>query len=199
MEAPWSCEPSASEASKFSQSQSDAALFYWYDTRKEDAPDTGNNSGLTAAQIASIGTFEECSVHFAVQESWPPRCSTPDGRTFAQDIGNELAKMDLITIDSPRPTATVSSPLTITGKARGTWYFEASFPIELQDSSGKVIAQHYAEAQGEWMTENFVPFKATLTYPAQPTGSRGKLILRKDNPSGLSQNDDSLIIPIVFK
>lgn len=173
---------------------------YWYGSREANTAPGQSNNGLTDAQIALIGTFEECRVHFAVQESWPPRCSTPDGRTFAQDIGNELAKMDLITIDSPRPTATITgSPLTISGKARGTWYFEASFPIELQDASGTVIARHYAEAQSEWMTEAFVPYKATLTYPAQPAGSRGKLILRKDNPSGLPEHDDALIVPVVFQ
>lgn len=171
---------------------------YWYtDVRAPKNPDTQN--GLSEQDIAKIGSFEECAVHYPTQESWPPRCSTPDGRTFAQDIGNELAKMDLITIDAPRPRATVISPMTITGKARGTWYFEASFPIELQDASGTVIATHYAEAQSDWMTEDFVPFKATLTFPAQSPGSVGKLILRKDNPSGDAIRDDQLVVPVVFQ
>lgn len=174
---------------------------YWY-MRIYAPVDNGQSAqnGLSQEDIAKIGSFEECAAHYPTQESWPPRCATPDGRTFAQDIGNELVKQDLITIDAPRPTATIpGSPLTISGKARGTWYFEGSFPIELQDASGNVIARHYAEAQSEWMTTEFVPFKATLTFPAQPQGSRGRLILRKDNPSGLPEHEDQLIVPVVFQ
>ncbi len=160
---------------------------YWY-----------MHKAATAKSIAKISSFEECGALYPVMESYPPRCATPDGRSFTQDVGNELSKMDLITIDAPRPTAKISSPLTVTGKARGTWYFEASFPVELQDAQGNVIVQTHAEAQSDWMTEDFVPYKLTLTFPTQPAGSHGKLILRKDNPSGDPAKDDSLVVPVVF-
>lgn len=106
---------------------------------------------------------------------------------------------DLIMVGSPTKGATVSSPLTITGSARGNWYFEASFPIELRDASGKVIAQGHGEAQSDWMTQDFVIFKATLTYPAQPAGSRGTLILKNDNPSGDPARDKAVEVPVVFR
>ncbi len=123
----------------------------------------------------------------------PMGTSTPTGNE------NAIAQIsDLIVVGSPTKNFTISSPLVITGNARGTWYFEASFPVELKDASGKTIAQHYAEAQSDWMTENFVPFKSTLTFPKQPAGSKGTLILHKDNPSGLPENDRSLEIPVVF-
>jgi len=54
-----------------------------------------------------------------------------------------------------------------------------------------------AQAEGEWMTTEFVPFKATLNFE-KPSVKTGKLILKKDNPSGLSQNDDELVVPIKF-
>ena len=105
---------------------------------------------------------------------------------------------DLITIDSPLPHSSVTSPLTITGRARGTWYFEASFPIDIKDASGKVIAQGHAEAESDWMTENYVPFKATLSYPPQQSGSRGVLVIKNDNPSGDPARDKKVEIPVVF-
>lgn len=92
----------------------------------------------------------------------------------------------------------ITSPQKITGKARGNWYFEASFPIELQDNQGNVIAVAIAQAQGEWMTEDFVPFSANLVFPSQVVGSMGKLVLKKDNPSGMPEHDASLIIPVQF-
>jgi len=44
-----------------------------------------------------------------------------------------------------------------------------------------------------------VPFTATLTFTKPPYENSGTLILKKDNPSGLPQNDAALEIPIVFK
>jgi hypothetical protein len=55
-----------------------------------------------------------------------------------------------------------------------------------------------AQAQGDWMTEDFVPFTATLTFPAQPAGSLGKIVLKRDNPSGEPQNDASIVVPVQF-
>ncbi len=103
----------------------------------------------------------------------------------------------MVEMTSPLPSQLVT-PLTLTGRARGPWYFEASFPIELRDSNNVVIATTVAQAQWDWMTENWVPFTATLTFPAQPISSTGTLVLKKDNPSGEPQNDASLVIPVQF-
>lgn len=117
-----------------------------------------------------------------------------------ENLGNELEKKDLIRITSPRPNDTIESPLSITGLARGNWFFEASFPVVLTDWDGKIIAESFATAQDEWMTTEFVPFTATLQF-TKPLGNNknGTLILRKDNASGLPEHDDALEIPIVFK
>ncbi len=48
------------------------------------------------------------------------------------------------------------------------------------------------------MTTNFVSFTATLTFPAQPANSQGTLKFKKDNPSGLPQNDQDFQVPIQF-
>lgn len=104
---------------------------------------------------------------------------------------------DLIQVDAPVANAVVSSPLTITGKARGTWYFEASFPVRLLDANGGELAVVPAQAQGDWMTENFVPFKATLAF-GESTTKTGTLILQNDNPSGLPENSKEIQIPVQF-
>jgi len=106
---------------------------------------------------------------------------------------------DLITEDSPAINAAVGSPITISGQARGTWYFEASFPVELLDANGKTITAAPAKAQGDWMTTDFVPFALSLPFAAQPAGSKGTLVLHKDNPSGDPARDQSVSIPVVFK
>ena len=107
-------------------------------------------------------------------------------------------KDDLIVVDTPRPGSQVASPLIVKGKARGSWYFEGSFPITLTDWDGKIIAEGYATAQGEWMTTEYVPFTASIKYelPADTPYRRGFLILRKDNPSDDPALDNSLELQI---
>jgi Immunoglobulin-like domain of bacterial spore germination len=110
----------------------------------------------------------------------------------------------LIIVDVPLPNTLISSPLQITGKARGPWYFEASFPVSVVNWDGLIIAEGIATAEGDWMTEDFVPFTATLTFtsPYQATDpvfmQKGALILQKDNPSGLPEHDAAIEIPLKF-
>jgi ABC-type Fe3+-hydroxamate transport system substrate-binding protein len=94
------------------------------------------------------------------------------------------------------PGDTVTSPLTVTGEASG-WYFEASFPVRLLDGNGNEIAVAPAQAQDDWMTTDFVPYSATLTFTT-PATATGTLVLEKDNPSGEPANAESVMIPVTF-
>lgn len=143
-----------------------------------------------------IENFQDCAnAGYAVMESYPRQCRTPDGKNFTEDIGNELEKMDLIRINDPRPNQEVISPINIEGEARGFWFFEADFPVKLLDGGGNVLASKYVTAQGEWMTENFVPYEGLLEFNVTEE-TDAILVLEKDNPSGLPENDDELRIPI---
>lgn len=115
------------------------------------------------------------------------------------DGGGVPDKSDFIRLTSPLPNTVISSPLTIRGVARGSWFFEASFPIALTDWDGRIIAETIATAEGDWMTEDFVPFTATLTFDPADAGAysdRATLILQKENASGLPEHDDALEIPL---
>ncbi|MBP9105993.1 MAG: Gmad2 immunoglobulin-like domain-containing protein [Gemmatimonadaceae bacterium] len=105
---------------------------------------------------------------------------------------------DLIELRTPLPNAIVQTPLTLEGRARGPWFFEASFPVHLLDADGDTLAVMPAHADGEWMTEAFVPFKVTLTF-TPPASQTGTLILAKDNPSGLPEHAAELRVPIRFR
>ena len=147
----------------------------------------------------SVTDFESCAMSGnPIMESYPRQCRTPDGRSFTEDIGNELEKSDLIIVENPRPNQVISSPLQIKGQARGTWFFEGSFPAKLLDDNGKVLAIKPLQSQGEWMTTEFVLFVGTFEFP-MPETEKGVLVLQKDNPSDLRQYDDELRIPIRFE
>lgn len=153
---------------------------------------------LKTPQI-EVKNFNDClKAGYPIMESYPRQCKIPEGKNFVEDIGNELEKIDLIKISNPRPNQEIESPIIIEGEARGFWFFEASFPVKIFDENNNLLGEIIAQAQSEWMTENFVPFHATLEFPT-PSTKTGKLILEKDNPSGLPEHDDQLIIPVVFK
>ncbi|MFH1820624.1 MAG: GerMN domain-containing protein [Candidatus Nealsonbacteria bacterium] len=146
----------------------------------------------------AVDNFEECAIAgYPVLESYPRQCKTPDGKTFTENIGNELEKSDLIRIDNPHPNQGIESPLKVIGEARGYWFFEASFPVKVFDDNGFLLGIKPAQALKEWMTEDFVPFSTTFPFTF-PSTSKGKLILEKDNPSGLPEHADELIIPVYF-
>jgi len=108
------------------------------------------------------------------------------------------ASTDLITIELPSPGAVTGKEFSVIGKARGFWFFEASFPIQVLDKNGNVLVNTFATAEGEWMTESFVPFKVTIKAPETYTGP-ATLVLLKDNASGLPEHDASVSFPITIE
>jgi len=105
----------------------------------------------------------------------------------------------LITLTSPRANEEVQSPFIITGKAKGNWFFEGSFPVVLTNADGLTITETIATAKGNWMTESYVDFEANVNFISTDTNKKGTLILKKDNPSGLPENDMALEIPVILK
>ncbi len=117
-------------------------------------------------------------------------CGTATPTSSVSQIGE-------IIINLPQPNQTVTSPIAISGSAVGSWYFEAVFPIKLLDSNGNVLAQTQAQAQGDWTTNDFVPFTAQLSYNLSTT-STGILVFNNDNPSGLPQNSKEFRVPVMI-
>lgn len=161
--------------------------------------------------IVLIRDFATCVDNgFPVMESDPRQCKTPDGKTFVEEkkssteveIDKNIDKPqigieDMIRVVSPTLNAIISSPFSISGEARGQWFFEGSFPAKLLDANGKEIAVIPITAQGEWMTTDFVPFSGSMMFGKVNT-KKGTLVLQKDNPSGLIENSAQIEIPIIF-
>ena len=160
------------------------------------------------APPAEVLSFEQCvQAGYQVTEGTPRQCFTPDGRTYAEEpTAEELAKkitynnatINDIVVTNPTPGAVTGKTFTVTGKARGTWYFEASFPVRVLDGNGNVLATGIAQAQGDWMTTEFVPFVVAITVPTAYIGG-ATLVLQKDNPSGLPEKDASISFPFTIE
>jgi len=165
---------------------------------KEKQGDSTNN-----VPAPTVLNFADCmNAGYPVTGSNPRQCTMPDGRVYAEEIAQTAtytnASANLITVQTPFPGAVTGKEFSVEGRARGTWYFEASFPIELHDKDGKILATAIAQAQSDWMTEDFVPFKVQITAPQSYIGP-ATLVLKKDNPSGLPEHDASMSIPITVE
>ena len=112
--------------------------------------------------------------------------SSQHSNTYSSDI--------LVTY--PLSQGFVASPFVITGKAKGPWFSEGQFSVELLDDSSKLITTATIFAQGDSQTVDYVPFLSTITFTTSAT--HGTLVLHNDNPSGLPENDERILIPVNF-
>lgn len=100
-------------------------------------------------------------------------------------------------IESPASGATIQSPVVVSGKAKGFWFFEASLPVSIEDDKGAVLVTVPAQAEGEWMTVEYVDFSVSI--PFSTTAKSGFIVVSKDNPSGDPERDASVRVPVTFK
>jgi len=150
----------------------------------------------------NVLSYEDCvDAGYPVSEMQPPRCTTPDGRTYAKEIAPDItyvnADADMITVELPFPGAVTGTEFAIVGKARGQWFSEGVFPITILDSDGQLMAKVIARAESDWMTTEFVPFRAYVMISGAYAGN-ATLVLEKDNPSGLEENAASMSFPFAI-
>ena len=101
-------------------------------------------------------------------------------------------------VDLPYANDAIASPVAIEGKVTGGgWFFEATFPIKVINASGTVIGRGTAQALSGWMSTGTVPFSASIAFTAPHTAT-GTIVFSSDNPSGLPQNQKTLIVPVRF-
>lgn len=115
---------------------------------------------------------------------------------IASDI-RVTATPDIIII-APTNNSAVISPLTIEGMAKGPWYFEAVFPVEITDAQHRSLGKKFVTATKDWMSESLVPFTGELEFQ-KPTTKTGYLIFKNDNPSGDKKNEKTFEMPIDFE
>jgi len=115
------------------------------------------------------------------------------------DFNNITEKNTQILIDFPKDNQKITSPIKISGRAVGNWFFEGSFPIELVDLDKNIIATGIATSTEDWMTENFINFSSEIYFDKPTSTKNAILILKKDNPSGNPEFDKSVFIPVILK
>lgn len=124
--------------------------------------------------------------------------ATPTTPALPANTEVKSEKLESISVSSPYPDQEISSPISIEGHAKGTWFFEAVSLVKVVDEKGTELGTGNIKAVGNWMTEDFVPFKGQITFNKSST-TKGFLIFEKSNPSGLKENAEEFKLPINFK
>jgi len=110
----------------------------------------------------------------------------------------EPVETDMIRISEPLPYDFIKSPLTVSGMARGNWYFEASFPVKIYDDAGNELGAVPVMAKDDWMTTEFVPFGGEISF-SESSSEKGYVVFKKDNPSGLPEYDAEVRVLVKFR
>lgn len=202
----WGDEVRTFQACAGAQETQDSVTSQWIEGR---SPALAQIKSAYEGEMAGSGPFAPMYAEVVGKEVSVPqdgfgsdyeKATSIDELFLASAVGS--CKRDLVVLTNIKPGDFIDAkkPLELNGLARGNWYFEASFPIQVLDRHANVLASGMATAQGEWMTTEFVPFKATLNFTQVPqSGSFGKIVLNKDNPSGDPTRDDALEVLVYFK
>ena len=108
----------------------------------------------------------------------------------------------VLTITSPGLNEEISSPVLVSGQASGSWFFEGSFPVEIYDSTSKLLGSGVVKfksksADDTWMTTALVDFQGEIKF-IQPKTAEGYFLFKKDNPSGKPELEKSFKLPVKF-
>lgn len=166
-------------------------------------------AGKKKAKPVEVASFEECAAAgYSVVETYPRVCRTSQGKSYAEEVSDATntkqaaedtqaaALHDLIRVAAPGEGSTVRSPLVVSGTARGDWFLNAEFPVELVDASGRTLATGTAQASGgEWVTHEFVSFRTTLTFTSPEANTKGVLLLKRGSLAG---GVKTMKIPVQF-
>lgn len=163
-----------------------ATILYLLYNQQRTIDDLSARNAALSSEVRSLSQQIEAS-----STAGPTNGQPTDRTSYTSKKGVKL------TVTQPPRDAEIASPLTVAGSAPGSWSFEAQFVTKLLDGQGNTLAESPATMQGDWMTDQPVPFTATLTFVA-PESPQGTLLLEKSNPSGLPEHSDSVSVPVKF-
>ncbi len=182
-----------------------AGMFIWYQQKNLAVDGQTEIIKPGTKQKACTEEAKICPDGSAVGRTGPncefalcPSEASCEGGTCPEIIGIE----DKIIITAPAKDSVIASPVAVSGKCRGWWFFEGDFPVDIYDDNGKLLGQHYASfspsyPEEEWMTENFVNFSGSIKF-SKPTADTGYILFKKDNPSDQRELDESFKLPVKF-
>ncbi len=148
--------------------------------------------------IAAIAVLVVGALAGAALLAWPtPSASPAPTPTPSPTRSPQQFTSENVIVSDPLPNSSVPRMFTVKGKAKGSWFFEASFPIQVRDAANNPVGMGIAQTADNWMTSEFVSFAPDVTFLGYSGPAR--LVLMNDNPSGLPEFEDAVEFDIVIQ
>jgi len=127
-------------------------------------------------------------------------CEDKDEQEDDGDSGNTILSSEKdveFVIYNLKVGSEISSGYEISGEVIGGWYFEGEFPVRVLSMNGDLLDTSIAYSQGDWMTSDKVVFKVVIDHEVD---SDTDVVIRfdKSNPSGLTEYEDFVSIPVTI-
>lgn len=103
--------------------------------------------------------------------------------------------VELATVDAPVANARATSPLTISGSAPASWYFEGQFDAVLIGDDGIVYAQAPARASGEG--DGVRPFTGEIAFTVA-ADTPATLLLQEQSTGDDDGSQAEVRVPVVL-
>ncbi len=99
----------------------------------------------------------------------------------------------------PQAQQKILPPLTITGQARGYWFYNNEFPVIVYDSTDTAIAYGVAKTTADTNTKEFLPFTAVIEeYTFLPAKKRGYILFQRSTGDIQQGRQNTARVPIQF-
>lgn len=108
-----------------------------------------------------------------------------------------IGNADSLVSFSISPGQEVSGEIVATGTLSGGYFFEANVLVNILDKNKKLLRAGNGTAKTDWMTSGPVGFDTVLDFSGLKKG-QAFIEIHNDNASGLPENDQSILIPIII-
>ena len=147
--------------------------------------------------FAYVSQDEEICCKYSLCANITKKCEEVKEEAKGTEIISE--KGVKVKLDNIKEGDTVEVGFEVKGSVTGSWFTEGVFPVRITEKeTNSVIITNTARADGEWETEDYVPFSFVIDAEIEEEGS---YILRFDkaNPSGVSDGYDYASLTVNLK
>ena len=96
------------------------------------------------------------------------------------------------------PNTKVSEKKIIQGVVKSNYFFEGNIGVNILGNDKKLLRSGHATAVGEWASPDPVKFQGELDFSGLVKGP-AFIEIHNDNPTGLPENDKSILVPVVIE
>ena len=134
----------------------------------------------------------------ASPESPLPTAQSPAEITYADRTVTSVKGVKMILHNWPSDNI-LPHTYTLRGEVPGSWANEGEFIIDTVFEGDIGYPLGTATVDGDWMTDDMVPFAATLDFGDKfVVGDEVSFLIHNANPSGLPDNDDSVRLTVTL-